>query len=234
VKTHPLDEKSFPPFAGFPREGLRFLSRLRKNNNRPWFRSHKDEYEQYVRFPMQCLIASLAETMESVTGEIEFNPLRSMFRIYRDVRFSRNKSPYKTHVAAAFNLKGRKGPVEVPGFYLHIEPGGVFVGGGVYMPTSDQLKAFRKSIAEDPSAFLEVVRNRSFVRAYGTIQGEKLQRSPLGFPRDHPMTEYLRYKQFYVGTDLEEKACLSPRFVKTVARLYTVGLPFVRWLARAG
>lgn len=123
VRT-PLEDLLFPPFEGFPQEGLDFLKKLKKNNNRPWFQKHKQVYDESVKFPMQCLIASLSERMAEVASEIEFNPRKSVFRIYRDVRFSKNKAPYKTSIAASFNWRGLKGPVEAPGLYLHVEPGG--------------------------------------------------------------------------------------------------------------
>ena len=231
MKTaHPLDTDFFPPFAGFPREGLRFLRRLAKNNNREWFAKNKNEYEELVRFPMQCLVATLAEGMRGDAPEIDFNPKKSIFRIYRDVRFSRNKAPYKTHVAAAFQIKGKKGPTESPGLYLHIEPGEVFLGGGIYMPTGPQLKAIRKGIAERPDAFLGIVKNPAFRRRFGGIEGETLKKAPLGYPGDHPMIGHLKHKQFYAGRSMEESHCLKPSFTAAVMKDFRTVLPLVRWL----
>jgi uncharacterized protein (TIGR02453 family) len=228
----PLDELLFPPFDGFPKEGIDFLKRLKKNNNRPWFHKHKQVYDESVKFPMQCLIASLSERMGDVAPEIEFNPKKSIFRIYRDIRFSKNKAPYKTSIAASFNWRGLKGPVESPGLYLHVEPGGVFIGGGVYMPSGDQLKAFRKSMVDRPQEFLAVVRDKRFKREFGSIQGETLQKAPLGFPRDHPMIEHLKHKQFYVGKEYEDETIsMRPGFVNTVVRVFADTMPLVRWLA---
>ena len=118
---------------------IEFLTGLEQNNNRPWFQKHKHVYDESAKFPMQCLIASLSEKMGDVAPEIQFNPKKSIFRIYRDIRFSKNKAPYKTNIAAAFNWRGIKGPFEPPGLYLHIAPGEMFIGGGVYMPSGDQL-----------------------------------------------------------------------------------------------
>ncbi len=233
VRT-PLEDLLFPPFDGFPKEGLDFLKRLKKNNNRPWFQQHKQLYDESVKFPMQCLIASLSERMAEVAPEIEFNPRKSIFRIYRDVRFSKNKAPYKTSIAAAFNWRGLEGPVEAPGLYLHVEPGGVFIGGGVYMPSADQIKAFRKSMVDRPDEFLAVVQEKRFRREFGSIQGEKLQKAPLGFPRDHPMIEHLKHKQFYAGKEYgDESISLKPGFVTRVVRVFTDAMPLVRWLADA-
>ncbi|HTY00121.1 MAG TPA: DUF2461 domain-containing protein [Bacteroidota bacterium] len=227
------DQDLYPPFEGFPRQGIQFLTKLKKNNNRPWFQKHKAEYEENVRFPMQCLIASLSQQMAGVAPEFSFDPKRSIFRIYRDVRFSNNKAPYKTNIAASFELRGKKGPTENPGFYLGIEPGEIFVGGGVYMPTGPQLKAIRTSVAEHPQDFLEIVENRAFKKRFGEIMGEKLQKAPLGYPRDHPMIHYLRYKQWFIGVEWGHTECFSPKFVDRVADVLTDALPFIRWLLRA-
>jgi len=226
-----LEQSIFPPFTGFPEDALRFLKRLKKNNNREWFQKHKQEYEEVVKFPMQCLIASLSSELSHEMSEIEFNPKKSIFRIYRDVRFSKNKAPYKTNIAAAFSVRGWKGVTESPGFYVHVEPGGVFLGGGLYMPMGPQLKAIRNSIVNDPESFLAIVRERKFRKEFGGLRGERLQKAPLGFPKDHPMIEHLRNKQFFVGKDLEERSCLKPGFSRALANSFRVALPLVRWLA---
>jgi uncharacterized protein (TIGR02453 family) len=233
MAEHLLDTLDYPPFEGFPKEALRFLARLKRNNRRPWFQAHKAEYEEFVRFPMQCLIASLAQQMADVAPDVEFHPKKSIFRIYRDTRFSRNKTPYKTNIAASFTLRGRQGPSESPGLYLGIEPGEIYVGGGLYMPTGAQLKSIRRSIASDPDAWLAVVEDRKFKRAFGGIDGETLQKAPLGYPRDHPMIAHLRHKQFYAGKVLDDSACLTPRFLGSVAGILTEILPLTRWLAKA-
>lgn len=231
-RSLPLEEDFFPPFEGFPKEGMQFLKRLKKNNNRPWFQSHKDEYEEYVRFPMQCLIATLAQKMLDAAPEMDFNPKKSIFRIYRDVRFSKNKAPYKTNIAASFTMRGKKGPIETPGLYVGIEPGEIFVGGGLYMPWGDQLKRIRRAMVDDPKPFLAVVENRRFKREFGGIEGETLQKAPLGFPKDHPMIEHLKHKQFYVGKVYDDAACLKPRFADTVATVFEDCMPLIRWLAK--
>jgi uncharacterized protein (TIGR02453 family) len=233
MARHPvLDEFLFPPFEGFPKETLTFLRALKKNNNRPWFEKHKETYEEKVKFPMQCLIAGLAVRMRDVTPAIEFNPKRSIFRVYRDVRFSKNKAPYKTSIAASFQIGGRKGPAEAAGLYVGVEPGEVFIGGGVYMPWGEQLKSIRRSIASRPEEFLEVIENPRFKKRFGGLMGEKLVKAPLGYPKDHPMITHLRHKQFFVGVELEEKACHSPRFEETVAKVFADAAPLVNWLSR--
>ncbi len=229
-RTGTLDDLLFPPFEGFPREGMDFLKKLKKNNNRPWFQKHKSTYDESVKFPMQRLIASLSERMGDIAPEIEFNPRKSIFRIYRDVRFSRNKAPYKTSIAAHFEMRGH--PVDAPGLYVGIEPGEVYIGGGLYMPSGDQLKVIRKAIVERPDDYLAVAGTRKFKREFGEIQGEKLAKAPLGYPKDHPMIEHLKHKQFYIGKDYDDESiCLKPQFLDLAVRVLTDTMPFVRWLA---
>jgi uncharacterized protein (TIGR02453 family) len=227
----PLEEDFFPPFEGFPKEGIAFLKKLKNNNNRTWFHNHKTEYEESVKFPMQCLIASLAQALIDDIPEIEFNPKKSIFRIHRDVQFSKNKAPYKTNIAASFELRGGKSPTETPGLYLGIEPGQIFIGGGLYMPDGDQLKSIRRAIVTHPDEFLAVVENKRFKKEFGEIEGEKLQKAPLGFPKDHPMIEHLRHKQFFVGKTLDESACYQKKFVATIAGIFRDTMPLVRWLS---
>jgi uncharacterized protein (TIGR02453 family) len=226
-----LDQEIYPPFHGFPKEGIAFLKQLKSNNNREWFKSHKSEYEDFVKLPMQSFIASLKPKMAKIAPEIDVNPKKSMFRIYRDTRFSKNKQPYKTHVAAVFHLRGNW--QKSAGYYVHIEPGGIYVGGGIYMPDSEQMKKIRRAIADNPKEFLAIVGNASFSKKFGTLEGEKLQRVPLGFPKDHMMAEWLKYKSFYTGVEWEEKECYTPKFIDKVVGVYKDLLPLVRFLNSA-
>jgi uncharacterized protein (TIGR02453 family) len=226
-----FDAEIFPPFQGFPREGLAFLKRLKRNNNREWFSKHKIEYEELVKLPMQSLIVSLSGPMSKLVPEIDVNPKRSMFRIYRDTRFSSDKTPYKTHVAAVFHLRGHW--QDSAGYYLHIEPGGVYLGGGIYMPNGDQLKRIRRAIDERADQFRSIVESKKFVVRFGTLEGEKLQRGPAGFSPDHPMIEWLKYKSFYTGVDWNEEESYSARLVDKTIEVYRDLLPMIRFLNEA-
>ena len=233
-RPHPIDEMEFPPFEGFPREGLAFLRGLKRHNERKWFQARKEIYEDTLRLPMQCLIASLARRMAETAPEVDFNPRKSIFRIYRDTRFSKNKAPYKTNIGAVFQVRGRKGPTEAPCFYVGVEPGEVYVGGGLYLPTGPQLKAIRSSIANDPGAWLGIIGTPSFKRKYGAIEGERLSRAPLGYPPDHPMIEHLKLKQFFAGRSYGEEICYKASFLKTTEEVFRDLLPLVRWIVKAG
>lgn len=228
-----LDPDFYPPFEGFPRKGITFLRQLKKNNRREWFEKHKPEFETFVKLPMQSFIVALQPHFRSFAPEYEVNPKRSLFRIYRDVRFSKDKRPYKTHVAAHFVLRGKPKGTEGSGYYVHIEPGEVFVGTGIYMPDSDQLKKIRKAMATYPGEFLSIVHNPGMKRMMGGIEGEKLQRVPKGYEPDHPMAEWLKLKQFFVGRSLPAKACHSKTFVSQVARSFEAASPLVNFLNNA-
>lgn len=226
-----IDIEFYPPFNGFPKEGIRFLEQLRKNNNRSWFQAHKSEYENLVKLPMQSLIAAVRAEFAKFAPEIEVHPKRSMFRIYRDIRFSKNKAPYKTHVAAVFHPKGHW--QKTAGYYLHIEPGEVFLGGGIYRPPTDQLREIRRALVERSEEFLSIVNDRSFRKRFGELDGDKLQRVPQGYDADHPMAEWLKYKWIYAGVTWPHEKSFSPRFPREAARIYEQVTPLVRFLNSA-
>ena len=233
-KSIPLSDLEFyPPFEGFPKEGIDYLKKLKRNNNRPWFEKHKEEYETLVKLPMQSLIAALHPHFERFAPEFDINPKRSLFRIYRDVRFSKDKTPYKTHVAAHFVLRGKPKGVEGSGYYLHIEPGEIFLGGGIYMPYGDQLKRIRRAIANRPEQFLSAMHHPKFKKLFGKLEGEKLQRTPQGYEPEHAMAEWLKYKQFFVGTEFPQGKCLKEEFVSDVAEVFEAATPLVRFLNEA-
>lgn len=228
-----LDEEMYPPFEGFPMEGVRFLKRLKRNNNRAWFEKHKHEYEEYLKLPLQSFIFALQPYVAAFAPEFDVNPKRSIFRIYRDIRFSKDKTPYKTHIAAHFVLRGREKGFVGSGYYFHIEPGEVFAGGGIYMPDAEQLKGIRKALATRSDEFLSIVNNPVFKRKFGQIEGDKLQRIPKGYDESHPMAKWLKLKQFFVGKSMTESACYKSSLVQTISSLYEDADPLVKFLNRA-
>ena len=230
MKTPLIDTEIYPPFEGFPKAGVEFLRQLKRNNNRAWFEKHKDKFEMEVKFPMQCLISSLQPYFESFGPEFDVNPKRSLFRIYRDIRFSKDKTPYKTHAAAHFVLRGKSKGTEGSGYYVHIEPGEIYVGGGIYMPASDQLKKIRRAISERRKDFMSIITNNHFAKLFGKIEGDKLKRIPQGYEEDHPMSEWLKLKQFFVGVEWKETKSFKPIFAKEVAHVFETASPLVRFL----
>src|SRR5438067_12343240 len=148
-------------FSAFPKEGLQFLQLLQRHNNREWFQEHKGIYEDYVKQPMAELIEALAVEFAQFAPEMIASPKASAYRIYRDTRFSKDKSPYKTHVAAVFPRSGLA-KHEGAGLYLHIAPTELVVGGGLYMPIPEDLQTVRAHIAGNTKAFLKIVQNQTF------------------------------------------------------------------------
>lgn len=233
VKAPLVDIDLYPPFDGFPEEGIAFLRKLKKNNNREWFERHKGDYENFVKLPMQSLIVALQPHFARFAPEFDLNPKRSIFRIYRDIRFSADKTPYKTHVAAHFVLRGKPKGFVGSGYYLHIEPGEAFIGGGIYIPDGDQLKKIRKAIADRPDEFLSLVGNSRFKKLFAPFEWDKLQRVPKGYDENNPMAEWLKYKQFFVGVSWKETKSFKASFVEEVAEICEAAAPLVRFLNHA-
>ncbi|MDD8019259.1 MAG: DUF2461 domain-containing protein [Bacteroidota bacterium] len=232
--VHPdFDEQLFPPFEGFPKEGIDFLKKLKRHNNREWFNAHKSGYEDFVKFPMQSLIASLQPHFAGFAPNFELNPKRSMFRIYRDTRFSKDKTPYKTHIAAHFELRNKPKLFDGAGYYLHIAPGEVYIGGGIYMPSSDQVKIIRKYIVEHEKEFSAVIAAPVFKKMFGALSGSKLTRPPKGFPADHPLMESIKLKQFFAGVELKETLCYKKNFISTVSATCKALTPLIDFLNNA-
>ncbi|MGE5316261.1 MAG: DUF2461 domain-containing protein [Acidobacteriota bacterium] len=228
-----IEEDFYPPFDGFPETMIPFFKKLKKNNNREWFQKHKQEYEETVKFPMQCFIASLRPLFAEFAPEFELDPKRSIFRVYRDTRFSKDKTPYKTHVAAHFVLKGMPKGFVGSGYYFHIEPGEVFLGGGIYIPDGTQIKKIRAAIDAKGPELLSILNGKTFKKRFGTLNGEKLTRVPTGFAVDHPMAEYLKLKQFFIGATLDDSVITRGKFLHEAAKIYEEATPFVRFMNEA-
>lgn len=219
-----------PQEAVFQPELFRFLSDLKANNDRDWFQAHKARYEQEARAPMLAFLGALAPVLRRISPHFVVDPRPvggSMFRIHRDVRFSRDKSPYKTHLGAHFPHDGEgSGRVHGPGFYLHLEPGASFAGGGVWHPEPDTLRRLREAIAEAPKAW-------KAIRAAGPILGDTLVRVPQGFPADHPLAEDLKRKDHYLGTDFTDAEVLAPDFLHRLEAAYRRAAPLVKFACEA-
>lgn len=231
AKTFTENFPIFPPFNGFPREGLKFLRELKKNNNREWFNAHRSEYEDFVKLPMQSFIFELKPYLQEIAPNFIVDPKSSIFRIYRDVRFSKDKSPYKTHISAIFHPS--KNWKDSASLYIEIAPDGIFLGGGLYMPSSLHQKKFRNSLIENTDTFLKIIDSNYFKKYFTEVQGEKLNRIPLGFPKDHILSEYLKLKQFYIGYDLPVSDCLDRKFLKKVVSIFKKMMPFVNFINNA-
>jgi uncharacterized protein (TIGR02453 family) len=202
---------------------------LQRNNNREWFLDHKTIYEQHVKQPIAHLIEALGVDFQHFAPEMAATVKVSAYRIHRDTRFSKDKSPYKTHIAAVFP-HSRLGKHDGAGFYLHVAPKELFIGGGLYMPLPDDLNAVRQRIAEDPKSFLRLINNARFKKLFGAITGDKLTRVPRGFAADHPAAEYLKHKNFLASRSFPPQIATSSGFYGIVLETFKGMLPFVRFL----
>lgn len=213
----------------FTSESLRFLRALKRNNRREWFTAHRDDYEAQVRQPMIAIITRLADDFREFGPEFVANPKTSMYRIYRDIRFSENKAPYKTHVAANFPARGLL-KHEGAGLYFHLSPDEVWIGGGMYAPQPPQLHAVREHIAANSRRLRTLVESPAFRRDVGTLEGERLQRVPRGFSKEHEAAEYLKFRQFLAGRGFEPVFATSPKFYSSLLTIFKRIAPVTRFL----
>ena len=212
----------------FNPETLRFLRALKRNNRREWFNAHRDDYERHVRAPMIAIVERLASDFRSFAPELVASPKISMYRIYRDTRFSENKAPYKTHVAAVFPTRGLA-KHEGAGLYFHISHQDVWIGGGMYAPQPPQLYAVREHIAANAGQLRAIVESPAFRRAIA-LEGEKLSRVPRGFPKDHAAAEYLKFRHFIAGAEFPASLAASPKFYPTLLSTFRAVIPLSRFL----
>jgi uncharacterized protein (TIGR02453 family) len=213
----------------FTRKTLSFLRALKRHNDREWFRARKDEYEQHVRAPMVTVLARLAEDFRSFAPELISDPKVSMYRIYRDTRFSEDKSPLKTHIAAHFPTRGFPRH-QGAGLYFEITPQWVWIGGGLYMPSTADLQAIREHIASTHPRLHRLVTAPTFTRTFRQLEGERLTRVPRGYDKDHPAAHYLQYKQFLAGRELDADLATSSAFYSELLRTFKAAAPLVRFL----
>jgi len=224
-------------FTAFTPKAFTFLRGLRKHNRKEWFEAHRTEYEQELKQPLAALIEEMDVQLATIAPEIVGSPKKSAFRIHRDVRFSKDKSPYKTHVACWFFHRdiGTRMQSEAvhggAGFYLHISPGECFCGGGIWMPPRPALLKIREALVDDLEGWDAIVSDRRFRRRFGALDQEgMLTRVPRGYPADHPAAAWLRYQSFTAGTPLTDEQVTSPRLPALLAGHYAAMTPFVRWL----
>jgi len=222
-------------FKGFPPDLFDFLRDLERNNRREWFQANKDRYKKSVVEPMSGFISAMDARLANVSDCFLADPRPhggSMFRIYRDTRFSKDKSPYKTHASCHFRHMSGK-DAHAPGFYMHFEPGEVFFGGGIWMPETSVLRPIREAIAADPDGWIAATRSNGFKRRFGEVEGESLKRPPAGYDPDHPLIEDLKRKSFFAVQEVDPKLATTPRFVGEVEKAFVALVPMMRFLTEA-
>ena len=212
-----------------------FFRGLEKNNRRDWFAPRKELFETHIRAPMVELVTLLNERLRSFAPEhVADEPAKTIYRIYRDTRFSRDKTPYKTHIGATFahRILPRHGGA---GYYFEVSHRCVGIAGGVYMPGPEELQAIRSAIAADPEGFLAIVEARGTRRLLGPLQGERLSRVPKAWQThaDSPAAAYLKLKQFYWYVELPAPLALTPRLTGVLVRYFRAMTQGMGWFNHA-
>ena len=228
-------------FTGFQPEAIQFLADLAANNQREWFQPRKGEYERLLKRPLEALCVALEERFGARGIPLRADPARSPVRIYRDVRFAKDKSPYKTNIGADFpwHERDRAGDAVATdegrhgiGGYFHLQPGEIFAGGGMWHPEPARLAAFRRAVVADPESVHAALGDRGFVETFGEVEGDSLKRVPTGFPRDHPDADLLKLKDVVFGRRLSDRDATSPDLPDLLADLYAAAVPVFRYLVR--
>jgi uncharacterized protein (TIGR02453 family) len=230
-----------PSFAGFSPDAIQFLADLAENNDRAWFQPRKAEFERLLKEPLEAMIAALADELAARNVPMLADPKRAPFRIYRDVRFSKDKSPYKTHLGASFPWVEDAPGTEVGGGhderahgnggYFHFQPGEMYVGGGMWQMEKPRLDAFRAAVRDDPERVKAALEEPAFVKWFGNASPhDSLKRFPPGYPPDHPLASMFLWKDVVFGRRLSDAEVLSPDLPRRLAEGYASAAPVFRFL----
>ncbi len=218
----------------FSNKTFAFLRDLAKNNNREWFQDNKGRYEDAVKGPALEFIQDFSAHLAKLSPHFRADPRASggsLFRIHRDVRFSKDKSPYKTYTGIQFRHEKRK-DAHAPGFYLHLEPKQCFVGLGIWHPDGKTLRKIREGLVEDPRAWRKAVSGAGFKKRL-ELTGDRLVRPPRGFDPEHPLIEDLMWKDYIAFAKISQKDVMAPNFIEEYAAYCRAGLPLVSFLCNA-
>jgi uncharacterized protein (TIGR02453 family) len=222
------------PGASFRPETVAFLAELTDNNNRDWFNANKQRYEEQVLDVALRFIQAMQDPLADIAPHFVAQATRiggSLMRIYRDTRFSKNKTPYKTNIGIQFRHEQAK-DVHSPGYYVHVDPKQVFVGVGMWRPESGPLGSIRERIAAKPAEWQRVIDDKTFRRHFA-LAGESLTRPPRGFDKNHELIADIKRKSFIAIKDLSVDACLRTGFQKQVLTAFRAGTPFMQFLCKA-
>lgn len=227
-----------PPmlFEGFSTKTFQFLHDLKKNNNKPWFDAHRADYENHLRQPSKALVAQMSLLFAEHSLPLIADPRRSLFRINRDIRFSKDKSPYKTHIGIVFPMSGL-GEGEWFGCYFSFEPEGTrgvhsYCGGGVHMPSAPVLQRLRKRIDSNHEELTELANNPDFLAIYPTgLKGESLKRMPKGYNEAHPAASYLKMTSFEFAATIEQQQLTSSDLPQLLLKHCTAAIPLLEFFA---
>ncbi len=210
---------------------LAFLRSLKKNNDKAWFDGHRKEYET-AKKDFEAFVGELLKALVSLEPELANQAAKDCtYRIFRDVRFSKDKTPYKSHFGAFFSRGGRKW--DGAGYYLHLEPGAIFAGGGLWMPEAPLLKRVRQEIDYGFEEFSGIVNKKAFKKVFPKLNGESISRPPQGYEADNPAIEFLKMKSFTAGTSLKDEVFTSKDATKQIVTAFTALSPLISFLNRA-
>ena len=201
---------------------LSFLKKLRENNNREWFHEHKPAYTVANENAKSFL-----EAVEKELNKIDQIEKKKLYRIYRDVRFSKDKTPYNSLFRMSL---GREGAYRRGGYYMQIGPGQTMVGGGFYKPEPKDLKLIRSHIAADDTPLRKILKSKSFIKHFGSLKGDQVKTSPKGYDKDHPAIDLLRYKSLYVFREFKNSEVTTPDFIKEISKTYKAIQPFFAYM----
>ncbi len=211
-----------------------FLQDLKQNNNRDWFLANKPRFDE-IKSEFEAFIDSLISSISKFDNSISHHSAKNcIFRIYRDVRFSKDKSPYKTHLGAHISAAAKKSDIHSKaGYYIHIEPEGSMLAGGAYLPQGPWIKAIRQEIHYNASDLKKILNNEKFKKYFGELEGEKLKRAPKGYEPDHPEIELLRFKSFLAVNKCADKIVMGNKFLGHCSDVFKTLHPFDQFLNRS-
>lgn len=217
-------------FPGFPKAGLDFLADLKQNNTRDWFQPRKEIFEAHVKAPMVALVDAFNSHLVKFAPDYVNEPAKAVYRIYRDTRFSNDKTPYKTHIASVFPRQGLAKHAGA-GFYFGVSPEEIEFAGGLYMPGPDELRAVRTHILDSHAAFEKIIRNKTLKTLLGEMRNQMLSRVPKGFPAGHPAADHLKAKQWiYYQTDIATDLALTKDLLPELLKRAKALTPFLDFL----
>jgi uncharacterized protein (TIGR02453 family) len=223
-------------FPGFPKDFFAFFRELKANNERAWFEDNKQRYRDSVQAPLSAFITAMAPRLAKVSKHFKADPRPnggSMFRIYRDVRFSRDKRPYKEHAGVHFRHALGK-DVHAPGFYMHFAPDEVFCGGGMWMPEPPALAKIRDAIVKKPPVYKAITADKGFKKMFDGLSTEdKLTRPPRGYDPNHPLIEDIKKKSFFAMHESTVKAAQTSKYADEVAEAFKASTPLMKFLCNA-
>ncbi len=215
--------------SGFSAEAIKFLRGIKRNNNREWFQKNKEVFEAELKAPMILLVDQINHALFEFAPEYVTDTKNAIFRFYRDTRFSNDKSPYKTHIAAWFKRNGFQDK-SAAGFYFHVSAEEVIVAGGLYMPPPDQLLAVRTHLLDHHERFRELGKDRKIKTLMDGFGGESLSRDPKGFPKEHPASDLIRQKQWGYSCQLPASLATTPKLYPELVKRFKALTPVVNFL----